>query len=618
MFDALLAQPGVRRLRSLYRRHANPSGAALAAAIAAAAAAVLYALGDMSELAERRAAAEPAAFSQAYALATDDAAAAGAGVLSGVLDDGWLFLRREAAPELAARVPDLAADIVSRLFVEAVVPLSDAGPRASLASVLGGLFSLALVAIMGRYMMTMTGLGRSIGEALYVDEIETRFADVAGAAEAVRDLGELARMIRGELSYGALGARTPKGVLLVGPPGTGKTLLARATAGEARVNFIACAGSDFGGMLVGQGARDVGQLVARARRMAPCIVFIDEIDAVGKARGKVSHTDYETTLTKLLAEMDGVTAAGGVYFLAATNHAAALDPALVRPGRFDRVIRVPLPDLAARKKLLALHARGLALAPDAELGDIARLAHGFSGAQLAALANEAAIQAGRAGASAVAREHFERALMKLSIGERVEGAPLAPADRRLVAYHEAGHALLALSDPAAPPVDRVTIVPHGEALGHVATRPPEDVRVMAEAALRSRLRCLAGGRAGEIVGCGEGARSTLAAADVAEVSRLALEMAGRWAMAEPEEFFAAPEPGPLEGPAEATLARARAIAAQALREAVARLGERAAALHAMAAALEARETLSGEEALAIVADAEAHGAVAPPPTRAAS
>jgi cell division protease FtsH len=600
MIRHLLAQPGVARLRSLCRRHANLQGGAIAAACALAAMALLFAVGDMSAFGERRRSADILAFSQVFAIATDEQAVADGSYIGGEIDNGMLFLTRLDGSEVAARIPDLAGDIVARVFVEAATPITDRGWRTRPGSVLGSLFTLALFAVIGRYAMTMTGFGRSIGEALYVDEIATRFSDVAGADEARRDLLEFARMIRGELDYGAVGARTPKGVLLVGPPGTGKTLLARATAGEARVNFIACAGGDFGGMLVGQGARDIARLMARARRMAPCIVFIDEIDAVGKKRGARSHDDYETTLTKLLAEMDGVAPSQGVYFLAATNHVDALDPALVRPGRFDRVIRVALPDLKARAVLLRIHTRKLVLAPEVDLDDLAVLTHGVSGAHMEAICNEAAIQAGRSGARAIARAHFELALMKLSVGERVDGAPLTPGMRRQVAYHEAGHAVIALSDPLADPVERVTIVQYGESLGHVASRPPEDHRVHSEAALRARLRCLAGGRAGEIVGLGAETRSTLAAADIAEVSRLALEMTRRWAMVGEHAFFAEPDGGVLDRVSDATMADARAVAATALAEACAVLEAHRAALDALAEALLRTETLDGAAARNLV------------------
>jgi cell division protease FtsH len=600
MIDRFLATPGLLRLRSLLRRHSNAQGAAIAMIGVLAILAVLYALNDMSSFGERRSAAEPIAFSRAFAIATDAERVTAEGVLSGEIDNGWLFLARREGGELAARVPDLVGDAVARLFVEAATPITDRGYRTGLGSVLGTIFTLGLFAVLGRYAMTMTGFGRSVGTVLYVDEITTRFEDVAGADEARRDLREFAAMIRGEVDYGAVGARTPKGVLLVGPPGTGKTLLARATAGAARVNFIACAGSDFGGMLVGQGARDIGALMARARRMAPCIVFVDEIDAIGKKRGARSHDDYETTLMKLLAEMDGVTPSEGVFFLGATNHVEALDPALTRPGRFDRIIRVGLPDLGARAQLLRIHTRKLVLVPRLDLRDVATLLNGVSGAQIEAIANEAAIQAGRAGARAIAREHFEAALLKVSIGERVEGAALDPTARRQVAYHEAGHAVVALLDPHADRVDRVTIVQHGESLGHVASRPVEDVRVMTEAALRARLRCLAGGRAGEVVGLGPQTRSNIASADIAHVSRIAMEMTRHWAMADEDGFFAEPDGGVLDRASDAVVAAARAIAATALREACEMLAANEAALRALAEELLRVETLDGGAARRIV------------------
>jgi cell division protease FtsH len=600
MIDYLLSQPGINRLRGLVRRHANARGAAFAFVGFVAVGALLYAMQDMSSFSDRRRAADIVAFSQAFAMATDAQAVAAGNVVRGDIDNGWLFLTRQDGAETAARIPDFATDVISRLFVEAATPITDGGARTTVGGVFGMLFTVGLIALLGRYAMTMTGVGRTIGAPLWVDEITTRFSDVAGADEARRDLLEFARMIRGEVDYGAVGARTPKGVLLAGPPGTGKTLLARATAGEGRVNFIACAGGDFGGMLVGQGARDVGQLMATARRMAPCIVFIDEIDAVGKKRGQRSHDDYETTLTKLLAEMDGVSPSQGVFFLAATNHVEALDAALTRPGRFDRIVQVPLPDIGARRSLLRIHTRQLALAEGLDLDDVAVMLHGVSGAQIEVIANEAAIQAGRAGAARVARGHFEAAVMKVAVGERIEGAPLPAREREQVAYHEAGHAVLALTDPLADPVHRVTIVQYGQTFGHVASQPAGDVRIMSEAALLTRLRCLAGGRAGEIVGLGPDTRSTLAAADIAEVSRLALEMTRHWAMVGEDAFFAEPDGGVLDRVSDVVLTDARLVASTALRQACDRLQDNRAGLVALAQALLRDETIDGSAARTIV------------------
>lgn len=620
-----------RRLRGLIRRHSNLRSLAIIGAAVLAAAFLAASVVDVLEFRSRLGAAQHTDFASAYAAVTgsaDRAEASGSITSAAVsllvgqaapaasvpfdgvavraeVDNFWLFLVREDGSEVAAQIPPYATELLSSLYAEARIPVEYLGVRTTPMAVIQGIIAGGFVMWIATYMMTMTGWGRTIGSLLRVEDIQQGFSDVAGADEAKNDLLEFVRMIRGEINYARLGAKTPRGVLLYGPPGTGKTLLARATAGEAGVNFLACTGSDFGGMLVGQGGRDVQNLFRRARGLAPCIIFIDEIDSIGKKRGQRSHDDYETTLNKLLAELDGVEGRDDIYVMAATNHPSALDDALVRPGRFDRIIRVPLPDLRARRRLLDVHTRDMTsvLAPDLDLDMIARKTAGLSGAQLENLCNEAGIQAGRDNAQTVTYEHFDRALLKINFGEGSQGMALTDFERNLVAYHEAGHALLALHEPSSDPIQRVTIEPRGETLGHVYQVPETELRVTSIASLHARMRILAAGRAAEIVVFGDQNASTLAGADIQMISRIALDMTHKLGMSSKGGFFTEPMESPLAGHSGVVLGDARAMADKALEDAKGILAVRRADLETIAQALLEKETLTGDEIRTLVAPA---------------
>jgi cell division protease FtsH len=580
-----------------FRRHRNIQSAAIAAGGFVAVVYFLGAVTDFVAFEFRKSAAVEEPISQLIQ-ALEAPAEAEAGTTAEI-DNRWLFLTQPGGRERAARVPDGAADLVSDLYARAAVPLADRGMRASPEVVITTVLTVVFLVFIGRHMMATMAIGRSVGEVVRTEEIGTRFDDVAGAAEAKRDLQEIVGMIAGEVCYRDVGAHTPAGVLFHGPPGTGKTLLARATAGEAHVNFIAVTGSDLGGIMVGRGAQDVAGLFARARRMAPCILFIDEIDAVGKARGPRSHADLETTLNKLLSELDGMKDRAGVFVMAATNHVADLDPALVRPGRFDRVIHVPLPDRQAREALLGLHAREMPLDQGASLADVAVQTAGMSGADLRNLCNEAAVQAGRSKRVTVTAEDFDAALMKIRMGEATGGVPLLEDERRRLACHEAGHAVVALLEKSGVRLHRVTIEPRGMRLGHVLAVPEHELKILSRRQIEARLRMLAAGRAGEMVSLGEDGVSSLAEDDIAQASQLAWEMVSKLGMTDGKPFFALPSdvaPMPQLG----QLEDASRLTAQALEDAAALLAEHAALHQAIAEALLDVETID-EEALARIA-----------------
>jgi cell division protease FtsH len=365
----------------------------------------------------------------------------------------------------------------------------------------------------------------------------TRFADVAGYVAVKTEISEVVDYLRDPGRYHRAGARGPRGVLMAGPPGTGKTLLARAVAGEARVPFFSVSGSGFVELFVGVGAARVRDLFEQARTRAPAIVFIDEIDALGARRdagGYAGSDEREQTLNQLLAEMDGFEESGGVVVLAATNRPGALDPALRRPGRFDREVIVSLPGRAERRAILAAHARGKTLGPDADLDQVAAATPGFSGADLAGLANEAAVTAVRAGRTTVTAADFASARDRVLLGTR-HSSPLAPGELATVAVHEAGHALVATLSPHADPVSRVTVLGAGQALGLTETLPAEDRRLYGERHLADTLAVRLGGRAAERLIRGEA--STGAADDLASATALATQMV--------REFGLSPAIGPV-------------------------------------------------------------------------
>ena len=380
----------------------------------------------------------------------------------------------------------------------------------------------------------MMAIGKSKAKVFMEKSITTTFADVAGVDEAKDELQEVIAFLKDPKGYGRLGAHVPKGVLLVGPPGTGKTLLARAVAGEASVPFFSISGSEFVEMFVGVGAARVRDLFEQARAHAPCIIFIDELDALGRARGispvSGGQDEKEQTLNQLLTELDGFDVRSGVVLLAATNRPEILDPALLRAGRFDRQILVDRPEKSGRLAILRVHTRNVTLGKSVSLEEIAALTTGFTGADLANLVNEAALLATRRGAQAVEQQDLTNAIERLVAGLEKKTRLLNTVERRMVAYHEIGHALVAMALPGSDPVQKVSIIPRGiGALGYTIQRPTEDRFLMSRAELANKMAVLLGGRAAETLTFGD--VSTGAADDLAKATEIARSMVARYGMA---------------------------------------------------------------------------------------
>ncbi|HEY9039447.1 MAG TPA: ATP-dependent zinc metalloprotease FtsH [Roseovarius sp.] len=385
----------------------------------------------------------------------------------------------------------------------------------------------------GQGMGGMMSIGKSKAKVYVESDTKVTFADVAGVDEAKTELQEVIDFLKNPNEYGSLGARMPKGILLVGPPGTGKTLLARAVAGEAGVPFYSISGSEFVEMFVGVGAARVRDLFEQARQAAPAIIFIDELDALGRARGagtiQGGNDEREQTLNQLLSELDGFDPSVGVVLLSATNRPEILDPALLRAGRFDRQVLVDRPDRAGRVQILQVHMKKIVLAPDLELDDIAALTTGFSGADLANLVNEAALLATRRRAKVVTEEDFTHAIERIVAGLEKRNRLINPRERKIVAYHEMGHALISMALPGVDAVHKVSIIPRGiGALGYTIQRPTEDRFLMTETELRDKIAVLMGGRAAEQLVFGH--LSTGAADDLARATDIARSMVARYGM----------------------------------------------------------------------------------------
>ena len=404
-------------------------------------------------------------------------------------------------------------------------------------------------------------IGKSRAKVYVEKATGVTFDDVAGVDEAKAELQEVVEFLKNPQEYTRLGARMPKGVLLVGPPGTGKTLLAKAVAGEAGVPFFSISGSEFVEMFVGVGAARVRDLFEQARQHAPCIIFIDELDALGRARGAFpgmgGHDEKEQTLNQLLVEMDGFDTSAGIVVLAATNRPEILDPALLRAGRFDRQVVVDRPDKAGRLAILKVHAKKIRLAPDVDLEKVAAMTTGFAGADLATLVNEAAIQATRRKADAVTMSDFTAAFERLVAGAERKSRTLDARERKVVAYHEIGHALVARALPGTDPVHKISIVPRGVgALGYTLQRPSEDRYLLTREELERKIMVLLGGRAAEVLVFGH--LSTGAADDLARATQIARDMVTRYGMDEDLGFvaFETQRPRFLEGavPADQALA----------------------------------------------------------------
>ncbi|MBL9059259.1 MAG: ATP-dependent zinc metalloprotease FtsH, partial [Mangrovicoccus sp.] len=371
------------------------------------------------------------------------------------------------------------------------------------------------------------GFGKSKAKLLTEKNGRVTFDDVAGIDEAKEELEEIVEFLRNPQKFSRLGGKIPKGALLVGPPGTGKTLLARAIAGEAGVPFFTISGSDFVEMFVGVGASRVRDMFEQAKKNAPCIVFIDEIDAVGRSRGVGyggGNDEREQTLNQLLVEMDGFEANEGVIIIAATNRPDVLDPALLRPGRFDRQVQVPNPDIKGREKILGVHARKVPLGPDVDLRIIARGTPGFSGADLSNLVNEAALTAARVGRRFVTMEDFENAKDRVMMGAERRSMVMSEEEKKLTAYHEAGHAVVGLYVPQHDPIHKATIIPRGRALGLVMSLPERDQLSVTYTKYRSKIAMAMGGKVAEELVFGKENVTSGAASDIQQVSRIARAM----------------------------------------------------------------------------------------------
>ncbi|HEX9462582.1 MAG TPA: ATP-dependent zinc metalloprotease FtsH [Alphaproteobacteria bacterium] len=537
--------------------------------------------------------------------------------IHGHFNDGRAFSTYAPSdPSLVSKLTDRNVRVSAAPVEEAMHPLL---------SILASWFPfLVLIGVWIFFMRQMqSGGGRAMGfgksrARLLTEKVgRVTFDDVAGIDEAKGELEEVVEFLRDPQKFQRLGGKIPKGVLLVGPPGTGKTLLARAIAGEANVPFFTISGSDFVEMFVGVGASRVRDMFEQGKKNAPCIIFIDEIDAVGRHRGAGlggGNDEREQTLNQLLVEMDGFEANEGVILIAATNRPDVLDPALLRPGRFDRQVVVPNPDVAGREKILKVHMRKVPLAPDVDAKVIARGTPGFSGADLANLVNEAALLAARRGKRMVTMAELEDAKDKVMMGAERRSMVMTEKEKELTAYHEAGHALVNLHVPQADPLHKVTIIPRGRALGVTMSLPERDKYSLSKIELTSKIAMMFGGRVAEELIFGPENVTTGASNDIQQATNLARRMVTEFGMSEKlgrvrynaneQEIFLGHSVTQTQNVSEAT---AQLIDEEVRRivetgEATARkvLTERGEDLHKLAKALLEYETLSGDEVRALL------------------
>ena len=472
--------------------------------------------------------------------------------------------------------------------------------------------------------------GKSKAKRLNDENVNTTFADVAGVDEAKEDVQELVEFLRDPGQFQKLGGRIPRGTLMVGAPGTGKTLLAKAIAGEAKVPFFSISGSAFVEMFVGVGASRVRDMFAEAKKHSPCIVFIDEIDAVGRHRGAGlgnGHDEREQTLNQLLVEMDGFEVNAGVIVIAATNRPDVLDPALTRPGRFDRTIVVPLPDIRGREQILKVHMRRIPLAEDVNPLNIARGTPGFSGADLENIVNEAALFGARAGRRLVGMEEFEKAKDKIMMGSERKSMVMSEKEKRITAYHEAGHAIVGYQMPEHDILYKITVVPRGRALGVTMFLPEEDKYSLSRTAVESQICTLYGGRIAEELINGKEGITTGAANDLEKATQLARNMVTKWGFSDSlgplqydesdgevflGKYAATPNPTISDDTARRIDDEVRAIIERLYEKARVILQEQEEKLHVMADALIEYETLLPEQVEDIMAGGKPR-APAPPP-----
>ncbi|WP_158916363.1 ATP-dependent zinc metalloprotease FtsH [Caulobacter sp. S45] len=456
------------------------------------------------------------------------------------------------------------------------------------------------------------GFGKSKAKLLTENKTRVTFDDVAGVDEAKDELNEIVDFLKDPAKFQRLGGKIPKGALLVGPPGTGKTLLARAVAGEAGVPFFSISGSDFVEMFVGVGASRVRDMFEQAKKNAPCIIFIDEIDAVGRHRGAGlggGNDEREQTLNQLLVEMDGFETNEGIILIAATNRPDVLDPALLRPGRFDRQVVVPNPDINGRERILRVHMRNVPLAADVEVKTIARGTPGFSGADLMNLVNEAALMAARKNRRMVTQRDFEDAKDKVMMGAERKSMVMTEEEKRMTAYHEGGHAIVALNVPSTDPVHKATIIPRGRALGMVMQLPERDKLSMSYEQMTSRLAILFGGRVAEEIIFGKDKVTSGASSDISQATKLARAMVTKWGFSDElgvveygdnqEEVFLGMSMGNRQSISEETSkkidAEVKRLTQGGFDEARRIITERLEDLHTLAKAMLEYETLSGAE-----------------------
>ncbi|MBB6243257.1 MULTISPECIES: ATP-dependent zinc metalloprotease FtsH [unclassified Rhodanobacter] len=459
--------------------------------------------------------------------------------ISGKLKDGSTF--RTVVPEVGVSI----SPIVKQMQDKGVEVRQDPSEGFSLIGLLiSWLPVLLIVGVFIWFMRQMQSggggrgamsFGRSRAKLQGEDQIKVNFSDVAGCDEAKEEVGELVEFLRDPGRFQKLGGKIPRGVLMVGPPGTGKTLLAKAIAGEAKVPFFAISGSDFVEMFVGVGASRVRDMFEQAKKHAPCIIFIDEIDAVGRHRGAGlggGHDEREQTLNQLLVEMDGFEGTEGIIVIAATNRPDVLDPALLRPGRFDRQVVVGLPDVRGREQILKVHMRKVPTASDVNAMTIARGTPGFSGADLANLVNEAALFAARENAREVRMSHLDKARDKILMGSERRSMAMSEDERKLTAYHESGHAIIGRLVPEHDPVYKVTIIPRGRALGVTMYLPEGDKYSINRVAIQSQLCSLYGGRVAEELIFGADKVTTGASNDIERATKMARNMATKWGLSD--------------------------------------------------------------------------------------
>lgn len=532
--------------------------------------------------------------------------------LTGQLADGRSFSTYTPEdPSLVSRLTDKGVRVVARPEESDVNPLFH--------YLLSWFPMLLLIGVWIFFMRQMQGgggramgFGKSRARLLTEKQGRVTFEDVAGIDEAKGELEEIVDFLRDPQKFQRLGGKIPKGVLLVGPPGTGKTLLARAIAGEANVPFFTISGSDFVEMFVGVGASRVRDMFEQGKKNAPCIIFIDEIDAVGRHRGAGlggGNDEREQTLNQMLVEMDGFEANEGVILIAATNRPDVLDPALLRPGRFDRQVVVPNPDVSGREKILRVHMRKVPLASDVDPKTIARGTPGFSGADLANLVNEAALLAARSGRRTVGMHEFEMAKDKVLMGAERRSMVMSEDEKKMTAYHEAGHALVALHEPECDPVHKATIIPRGRALGLVMSLPAGDRYSKHKSKLKAELAMAMGGRVAEELIFGADKVSNGASGDIKMATNQAKMMVTEWGMSEKlgmiaygdnsQEVFLGHSVTQSKNVSEATAreidSEVRSIIDEAYARAKHTLQTNIEELHALAKGLLEYETLSGDE-----------------------